>query len=142
MSYFLGPAGIKEIENIISSLRENKASGPNSLPVKILKTSKKQLSVPLTYLFNLAFRTGMFPEILKIAKVIPIFKKGDQQDCNNYRSISLPSNIGKIIEKVIHKSLFKFLNNNNCFFNYQFGFRNIISQTMSLLALLKKLEGQ
>ena len=84
----------------------------------------------------------MFPEILKIAKMIPIFKKGDQQDCNNYRPISLLSNIGKIIEKVIHKSLFKLLNNNNCFFNYQFGFRNIISQTMSLLALLKKLEGQ
>ena len=56
--------------------------------------------------------------------MIPIFKKGNQQDFNNYRPISLLSNIGKIIKKVIHKRLFQFLNNNNCLFNYQLGFRN------------------
>ena len=44
MSFFIGPVDIKEIENIISRLQKNKASGPNSLPIKILKTSKKQLS--------------------------------------------------------------------------------------------------
>ena len=85
MPFFIGPVNIKEIENIISSLQENKSSGPNSLPSKILKTSKKQLSVPLAHLINLAFEIGNFPEILKTAKVIPIFKKGDQQDYNNYR---------------------------------------------------------
>ena len=70
--------------SLISSLQENKASGPNSIPIKMLKTSKKQLSVPLTFLINLAFETGVFPDTLKTAKVIPIFKKGDQFDCNNY----------------------------------------------------------
>ena len=60
MPFFVGPADIKEIENIISSLQENKASGPNSLRIKILKMFKKQLSVPLTYLINLAFETGIF----------------------------------------------------------------------------------
>ena len=60
MPFFIGPADIKEIENIISSLQENKASGPNSLRIKILKMFKKQLSVPLTYLINLAFETGIF----------------------------------------------------------------------------------
>ena len=59
MPFFIGPADIKEIENI-SSLQENKASGPNSLCIKILKMFKKQLSVPLTYLINLAFETGIF----------------------------------------------------------------------------------
>ena len=108
MSFFIGPVNIKEIENIISSLQENKTSGPNSLPSKILKTSKKQLSVPLAYLINLAFEIGNFPEILKTFKVIPVFKKGEQQDCNNYRPISLLSNIVKIIEKIIHKHLFNF----------------------------------
>ena len=60
----------------------------------MLKTSKKQLPVPLTYLINLAFETGIFPEILKTTKVILLFKKGDQQDYNNYRPKSLLSNIG------------------------------------------------
>ena len=108
MSFLIRPLDIKETENRISSLQENKASGPNSLPIKILKTSKKQLSVPLTYVINLTFETGIFPEILKTAKVIPIFKNGDQQDCNNYRQNSLQSNIGKIIENLIHKRLFNF----------------------------------
>ena len=115
-SFFIGPVDIKETENIISSLQENKASGPNNLPIKMLKTSKKQLSVPLTYLISLAFETGIFLDILKTTKVIPIFKKRDQQDCNNYRPISLLSNIGKIIEKLIHECLFKFLNRSNCLF--------------------------
>ena len=86
MSFFIGPVGIIETENIISSLQENKASGPNSLPIK---TSKKQLSVPLTYLINLAFETGIFHEIQKTAKVVPISKNGDQQDCSNCRIISI-----------------------------------------------------
>ena len=112
-SFFIGPVDIQETENIISSLQENKASGPNSLPIKMLKTFKKQLSVPLTYLINLAFETGIFPDILKTKKVIPIFKKGDQQDCNNYRPpLSYQIYIGKIIQKPIHKHLFKFLNSN------------------------------
>ena len=105
-----------------------------------MKTSKKQLSVALTYLINLAFETGIFSEILKTAKVIPIFKKGDQQDFNNYRPISLLSNIGKIIEKLIHKCLFKFLNNNNCLFNYQFGFRNHHSTNHALISITEKIQ--
>ena len=48
-SFFIGPVDIKETENIISNLQENQTSGPNSLPIKMLKTSKKQLAVPLTY---------------------------------------------------------------------------------------------
>ena len=101
----------------------------------MLKTSKKQFSVPLSYLINLDFETGIFPDILKTAKVIPIFKKGDQQDCNNYRAISLLSNIGKIIEKLLHKHLFKFSNSNNCLFNYQFGFRNHHSTNHVLISI-------
>ena len=99
MSFFIGPNDIKETDNIISSLQESKASRPNSLPIKTLKMSKKELSTPLTYLINLAFETAIFTDILKTAKVIPILKNGDQHDCNNYRPISLQLNIGKIIEK-------------------------------------------
>ena len=80
MSFFIGPVDIKETENIINSLQKNKASGPHSPPIKVLNKSKKQLSATLTYLINLAFEAGIFPIILKTAKVIPIFKNGDQED--------------------------------------------------------------
>ena len=68
MPFSIGPVDIKGTENVISSLQENKVG----LPIKILKTSKKQLSVPLTYLINLALETGISPETLKTANVIPI----------------------------------------------------------------------
>ena len=84
MSFFIGPVDIKETENIINSPQKNKAWGPHSPPIKILNKSKKQLSATLTHLINLAFEAGIFPIILKAAKVIPIFKNGDQEDCNNY----------------------------------------------------------
>ena len=71
--------------------------------------------------------------------MIPIFIKGDQQDYNNYRPISLLSSIVKIIEKIIHKRLFKFLNNNNCLFNYQFGFRNHHSTNHALISITEKI---
>ena len=85
------------------------------------------------------FENGIFPEILKTAQAIPIFKIGDQQDSNNYWPISLLSNIGKIIEKLIHKRLFKFLNNDNCLFNYQFEFKNHHSTNHALISITEKI---
>ena len=91
------------------------------------------------YIKKQTFENGIFPEILKTAQAIPIFKIGDQQDSNNYWPISLLSNIGKIIEKLIHKRLFKFLNNDNCLFNYQFEFKNHHSTNHALISITEKI---
>ena len=99
----------------------NKANGPNSIPVKILRDMKSEISVPLSALSNFSFNTGIFTSSLKLARVIPIFKKGDQQDCNNYIPISVLSNIRKSIEKLLYNRLYKFLNQNKCLYNNQFG---------------------
>ena len=99
----------------------NKANGPNSIPVKILTDMKSETSVPLSALSNFSFNTGIFTSSLKLARVIPIFKKGDQQDCNNYIPISVLSNIRKSIEKLLYNRLYKFLNQNKCLYNNQFG---------------------
>ena len=63
---------------------------------------------------------------MKIAKVIPIFKKGDKQEVNNYRPISLLTGISKILEKIIYTRLINFLQINDIFSNFQFGFRKSI----------------
>ena len=117
----------------------NKAIGPNSIPVIVLKEIKKEISEPLSTLINLSFDTGDFPNCLKLAKVIPVYKKGDQQECNNYRPISLLSNISKLIEKLLYNRLYKFLNQNKCLFNYQFGFGNHHSTNHALISITEKI---
>ena len=74
-TFFLTPTDKNEIAFIISSLDSHKSSGPNSIPVKILKLLKNDISQQLSDIFNMSFLTGQFPSVLKIAKVIPIHKK-------------------------------------------------------------------
>ena len=96
-SFFLAPTCSSEIKEIISQLKNGKSLGPNSVPTFILKDIKDVIVEPLTYLVNLSFENGIYPDILKISKVIPLFKSGCRQSVDNYRPISLLSNINKII---------------------------------------------
>ena len=91
-------------------------------------------------LINLYFSTELFQKNLKQAKIIPIFKKGDQQHCNNYRPISLLSNISKIIEKLDHSQPCGFLEFNNYFYTNQFAFRNLYSTNHVLISITEKIK--
>ena len=73
----------KEVENILNTFSSRKATGPNSIPSDILHLLKKDISYPLSNIFNLSLSTGAYPDILKIAKAIPIFKKGCQLTTSN-----------------------------------------------------------
>ena len=77
---FLQPTAKEEIANIISSLNSNKASGPNSIPYKILFLLKNEISKQLADFFNFSFMTSVFPLILKTAKVVAVFKKDSKLD--------------------------------------------------------------
>ena len=99
---FLSPTTSADIESLINCIKSNKAIGPNSIPTKILKEFKTELSEPLSDLINVSFYKGIFSDFLKIADVIPIHKKGEKLDPNNYRPISLLSNISsKLYKKAI-----------------------------------------
>ena len=79
---------------------------------------------------------GIYPNKLKIAKVKPIFKnKGDPLHFENYRPISLLSNVNKIFEKLVYKRSYSFLNINNCIYELQFGFRAKYSTNHALISL-------
>ena len=98
------------------------------------------MSGSLTELINLYFNPGKFPAVLKIARVTPTFKKGDRLDVNNYRPISLISSISKIIEKLIHKRLNSFLEQNNIFYPSQFGYREKHSTTHALIEITDQIK--
>ena len=102
---FLTPTLPDEVEDIIRTLNLRKSVGPNNIPTTLLKKYPKTISIPISKLINqsfITFITGIFPKFLKLASVIPIFKKADPLECPNYRPISLTSNISKILEKLVH----------------------------------------
>ena len=136
---FLHPTDKEEIANIIYSVNSNKASGSNSIPYRILFLLKNEISKQLADLFNLSFMTGVFPSVLKTAKVVPVFKKDSKLDYSNYQQISLLSNIEKILEKRMYKRLYTFLNNNNIIYNLQFGFRKQYSTSQALINITENI---
>ena len=116
-----------------------KASSPNSIPYRILLLLKNEISKQLAYLFNLSFMTAVFPSVLKTAKVVPVFKKGSKLNYSNYHPISLLSNVEKILEKLVYKRLYTFLNSNNIIYNLQFGFRQQYSTSHALVNITENI---
>jgi len=124
-----------EIELIVSTFQDNKAPGPDNIGPKLLKGVLDSLLDPLVYIFNLSFATGKVPQLLKIAKVIPVYKKGERTDPTNYRPISLLSIFDKILEKLMYKRLHSFLQKHSILHQYQFGFSKNHSTVMALIEL-------
>ena len=75
-SFFLKPASEKEVISVINEMKTNESTGPNRIPTQILKISNQIICKPLTYLINLSFLKGIFPDLLKTSNVIPYLKEG------------------------------------------------------------------
>ena len=109
-----------EIITLIDKLNPNKSS---DISPHVLKLFKMQLAPNLCKLFNNCMQTGVFPDELKIARVIPLFKNGNKNELSNYRPISLLPVISKIFEKLLHVRLMSFFDKHDVIYEKQFGFR-------------------
>ena len=128
-----------EILDIINSL-SNKSTGPASIPLRLLKIVADLIVVPLCRIINISFTTGVFPDVLKVSKIIPLHKGGSTLEVNNFRPISLLSIFDKIIEKLMHKRLYDFLDEHNILYEHQFGFRKFYSTGYSLIEITEKIK--
>ena len=139
-SIMIKPTTPTEIEDIIHNVDISKSTGPNSIPQKLLKSVKKSIAIPLSNMFNLSFLQGSCPDFLKLSSVIPIHKKDSKLIVENYRPISLLSNINKILEKLMFNRLYSFLESNKCIYNLQFGFRQKHSTNHALLSMTQQIK--
>ena len=105
-SFFTAPSVPFEISDIISAPKSGKSLGPNSIPMRVSKCLSPLISSPLSQIINESFQSGIFLDKMKLAKVIPLFKKGCPLTASNYRPISLLSVFSKITEKVYTWSYF------------------------------------
>ena len=108
---------------LLKNLNLNKASGPDQISSRFLKTMSSSIAPVLTILFQASINQGKIPDDWKTAYVRPLFKKGDRAKASNYRPVSLTSVCCKIIEHIIHSHVISRLERNNILEDKQHWFR-------------------
>ena len=128
------------VEKVLLSKADSSSAGISGIPSKILKRSEKCLIPIITNLFNKCIQTNKIPLEWKTAVVTPLFKnKGDKNDTNSYRGISVLPSIAKLFEKILAYQIIIFLNVNNLLFKGQHGFRSHHSCETALHELLSEI---
>ena len=124
-----------EVVNVINSLN-NSSPGWDGIPSRLAKSVLHSYIKPLTLLINKSFCDGIFPDELKLAKVIPIYKSGSIMELSNYRSISVLNIFSKIFERLMYNKLIQFFDQYNVLYKNQFGFRQGHSTHNALITLV------
>ena len=122
-SLFLLPTTETEVLKLIRNLPNKRSSGHDDIDNVLLKEIAMTISNPLTKLFNESLSSGIFPDIFKLAEVIPLHKNGPRDQITNYRPILLLMTISKILEKIFYTRMYNFLTNSNQLYQSQYGFR-------------------
>ena len=92
----------KMVKKVIMNLDLSKASGPDGIPVVVLKNYGPELSYILAELFNKCLKESCFPDCWKVSSVVPVFKNvGERSTAKNYRPVSFLSVVSKVFEKLV-----------------------------------------
>ena len=122
-SMFFPPISVLEIKKTIQNLKNSKAKDIYNISTDIIKCCAEIIAEPLCELFQCCVDQGVFPSKLKISKTIPIFKKGQKNDPNNYRPIAILPIISKIFEKIMCQRLMQYVESMLILSKDQHGFR-------------------
>ena len=117
------PIDQTNVAQIIDNLKPKTSTGIDNISSKLLKQTKESITAPLTIIINQMMATDLFPDALKICKVIPLYKKGDAANLSNYRPIALLRSISTVFEKAILTQLTLYLEDNKIIHPHQYGFR-------------------
>ena len=105
----------------------------------LIKDSIDKIIFPITSIINLSITSGIVPNQLKIARVIPLFKSGEQDIFTNYRPVSVLPAFSKILERVMYNCLLRFFNAFKILYDNQYGFRKHHSTAYALACLYDKI---
>jgi len=129
---------VEDVKARLASLREDKSPGADDLSPRLLKRISDEIAYPVTILFNQSMSEGAVPYDWKIANVTPIFKKGSRRQPENYRPVSLTSQLSKVMESVVRDIITGHLDRHHLIKDSQHGFRHGRSCTTNLLEFLDK----
>ena len=125
----------EEIKQTINKLKSGKAAGLDQISPELLKLAEPGVLSYLSSLFNRIYATSYFPMEWAKAIVVPLLKKGDEKNCDNYRGISLLSVVSKIFTSILNKRLYKWAEENGKISEEQAGFRKSFSTTDHIFTL-------
>lgn len=134
------PASINEVGNYVREMKSSCSAGIDLIPAKFLKLNPDVILPTLTNFLNRSMLEGEFPETLKIARVAPIYKSGRKSMVENYRPISILSNLSKPYEKIIHTRLLDFFDRNDLINKNQFGFQPRSNTTSAVVSLVNDIQ--
>lgn len=112
----------EDVFDIIANLKNSKSSGTDEISNFLLKKISPYIAVPLAYIINLSLEQGVYPDKLKMSKVIPLHKKGDTELVINYRGISLSPSVSKVFEHCVNSQVMNFFVRNGILSQNQHGF--------------------
>ena len=136
-SFFMSPTNTEEVKKVIGKLKPKRSSGLDKIPTIVLKYLPDNILDFLVFVTNRSFHEGIFPDIFKTSKVVPIHKKkGSRKKADQYRPVSLINSLSKVLEKLVYHRLANFLNMNNFFSSKQFGFRKRMSTSHAISLLV------
>ena len=127
------------VKKVIVGLSSKNSYGHDEISSNLLKELIIVLVKPLTVIINQSLSTGVFPDKLKLAKVLPIYKKDANTIFSNYRPISLLSAISKVFEKIVFNQVYDYFKSNKIFYNSQYGLRSKHSTELAALELIDRI---
>ena len=135
----LDPVTESEIIEITKEFHSGKAAGYDNIPMSIIQETITIIARPLSHIINLTFLSGTVPDQLKISRVIPLFKTGNQANFSNYRPVSVLPAFSKIIERTFYSRLANYLSEFDILCKNQYGFRKGYSTSFALIDMYDKI---
>ena len=135
---FLAPVTDEELHEIFKNLK-NSAPGYDEMKTEPLRNALPHYVNPLNYICNLSLHQGVFPDEMKVANVLPLYKKDDSMVFSNYRPVSLLCSLSKVFERIMYNRLMPFLKKYKILYKYQFGFRKCHSTYLAVMTLVDKI---
>ena len=129
------PASQEEVEAAMADLSITDAAGHDNLTSRLIKSMRKPLSCLMTHMVNTSFKADKMPDVFKLAKISPLYKKGDRFKATNYRPVAVLPSMSKIIEKVVIGRLRNHLESNGLLSDNQNAYRAHRSVTTAVLQL-------
>ena len=123
-SIVIAPTTVHEIDLLIRKLPNKSSHGFDNISSTMLKSLRTSIAFPLCHIFNTSLIEGSFPNRMKVAEIIPLYKGKEMDIMVNYRPISLLISLSKLLEKIMYRRLYSYLESNSILYNSQYGFRS------------------